>query len=135
MQRGAAHIALAADSDILPVTITCDPPTLFKGNPWYRVPARRFHLHVVVGEPMAAREFIRDNEAPVLNRAPDHPVDAHALRCAGGQRSRSRGSRRIAVAGGTRAHQNNQIEQDREVEMSSDDRNPAKKSWRTCEWC
>jgi 1-acyl-sn-glycerol-3-phosphate acyltransferase len=64
MQRGAAHIALAADSDILPVTITCDPPTLFKGNPWYRVPARRFHLHVVVGEPVAARQFKRDNEAP-----------------------------------------------------------------------
>jgi len=65
MQRGAAHIALAADADILPVTITCDPPALFKGNPWYRVPARRFHLHVVVGEPMAAREFIRGNESPV----------------------------------------------------------------------
>ena len=64
MQRGAAHIALAADSDILPVTITCDPPTLFKGNPWYRVPARRFHMHVVVGEPIAARTFIRENEAP-----------------------------------------------------------------------
>jgi hypothetical protein len=30
------------------VTITCEPTTLFKGNPWYRVPARRFHLHVVV---------------------------------------------------------------------------------------
>ncbi|HEU4780698.1 MAG TPA: lysophospholipid acyltransferase family protein, partial [Steroidobacteraceae bacterium] len=64
MQRGAAHIALAADSEILPVTITCDPPTLFKGNPWYRVPARRFHLHVVVGTPVAARDFVRGNEAP-----------------------------------------------------------------------
>lgn len=64
MQRGAAHIALAANSDILPVTITCDPPTLFKGNPWYRVPARRFHMHVVVGTPVAARDFMRDNEAP-----------------------------------------------------------------------
>jgi 1-acyl-sn-glycerol-3-phosphate acyltransferase len=64
MQRGAAHIALAADSEILPVTITCDPPTLFKGNPWYRVPARRFHMHVVVGAPVAARDFLRDNEAP-----------------------------------------------------------------------
>ena len=44
-------------SQILPVTIACDPPTLFKGNPWYRVPARRFHLHVVVGTPIAARDF------------------------------------------------------------------------------
>jgi 1-acyl-sn-glycerol-3-phosphate acyltransferase len=64
MQRGAAHIALAADSDILPVTISCDPPTLFKGNPWYRVPSRRFHLHVVVGEPISARDFMRDGEGP-----------------------------------------------------------------------
>jgi 1-acyl-sn-glycerol-3-phosphate acyltransferase len=66
MQRGAAHIALTADSEILPVTITCDPPTLFKGNPWYRVPARRFHLQVVVGAPIAARDFLRDNEAQAL---------------------------------------------------------------------
>jgi 1-acyl-sn-glycerol-3-phosphate acyltransferase len=64
MQRGAAHIALAADVEILPVTITCDPVTLFKGNPWYRVPARRFHLQVVVGAPVAARNFRHGDEAP-----------------------------------------------------------------------
>ncbi|MET0499763.1 MAG: lysophospholipid acyltransferase family protein [Steroidobacteraceae bacterium] len=64
LQRGAAHIALAADSQILPVTITCDPPTLSKGSPWYRVPARRFHMHAVVGVPIAARDFIRGDEAP-----------------------------------------------------------------------
>ena len=64
MQRGAAHIALAADVEILPVKISCEPITLFKGNPWYRVPARRFHLHMVVGEPVAARTFVRDGEAP-----------------------------------------------------------------------
>jgi 1-acyl-sn-glycerol-3-phosphate acyltransferase len=64
MQRGAAHIALAAGAQILPVTITCDPPTLFKGNPWYRVPARPFHMHVAVGAPIGAREFIRDGEPP-----------------------------------------------------------------------
>ncbi len=64
MQRGAAHIALAADVEILPVTITCDPPTLFKGNPWYRVPARRFHLQVVVGTPVAARNFRHGDEPP-----------------------------------------------------------------------
>ena len=62
MQRGAAHIALAADVEILPVTVTCDPPTLFKGNPWYRVPVRRFHMHVVVGSPVASREFRHDGE-------------------------------------------------------------------------
>jgi len=64
MQRGAAHIALAAEVEILPVTITCDPPTLFKGNPWYRVPARRFHMHVVVGAPVASRNFRHGDEPP-----------------------------------------------------------------------
>ncbi len=64
MLRGAAHIALAADSEILPVTIACDPPTLFKGNPWYRVPARRFHMQVVVGMPVAVREFFREGDVP-----------------------------------------------------------------------
>jgi 1-acyl-sn-glycerol-3-phosphate acyltransferase len=64
MQRGAAHIALAADADILPVTVTCDPPTLFKGNPWYRVPARRFHMKVVVGDPVGAATFREEGEAP-----------------------------------------------------------------------
>jgi 1-acyl-sn-glycerol-3-phosphate acyltransferase len=63
MHRGAAHIALAADVELLPVTIRCEPPTLFKGNPWYRVPARRFHMQVVVGAPIAAREFRQGGEA------------------------------------------------------------------------
>lgn len=63
MQRGAAHIALAADAELLPVTISCDPPTLFKGNPWWRVPARRFHLQVSVGAPVAAASFRREGEA------------------------------------------------------------------------
>ena len=64
MQRGAAHIALAADAEVLPVTVTCEPTTLFKGNPWYRVPERRFHLKVVVGEPVTAAQFRRDDEPP-----------------------------------------------------------------------
>lgn len=65
MQRGAAHIALAAEVEILPVTVTCDPPTLFKGNPWYRVPARRFHMHVAVGEPVASSIFRHGDEPSV----------------------------------------------------------------------
>lgn len=64
MQRGAAHIALAANAEILPVTVTCEPSTLFKGNPWYRVPSRRFHMKVVVGEPVAASRFRHEGDAP-----------------------------------------------------------------------
>lgn len=44
LQRGAANVALRADVPITPVVITCEPITLTKGAPWYRVPDRRFHI-------------------------------------------------------------------------------------------
>ncbi|MEO8062551.1 MAG: lysophospholipid acyltransferase family protein [Pseudomonadota bacterium] len=65
-QRGAAQIALAAQVPLRPVTITCDPITLFKGNAWYRVPARRAHFVITVGEPILVAEFLAKNEAPPL---------------------------------------------------------------------
>lgn len=67
VRRGSAHIALAADAEILPVTITCDPITLFRGNPWYRVPVRRFHMRVNVGQPVVASAFRVPGEAPSLS--------------------------------------------------------------------
>jgi 1-acyl-sn-glycerol-3-phosphate acyltransferase len=51
-RRGAAHIALTAGCDIVPVVITCDPPTLMKHQPWYDVPDRRVRLTVTVGAPI-----------------------------------------------------------------------------------
>jgi 1-acyl-sn-glycerol-3-phosphate acyltransferase len=39
--RGFANIALLAGVDIQLVVITCDPMTLTKGEPWYRIPPRR----------------------------------------------------------------------------------------------
>lgn len=44
LQRGAANIALRAGIPITPVVITCEPTTLTKTTPWYRVPERRFHF-------------------------------------------------------------------------------------------
>ena len=64
IHRGSAHIALAADAEILPVTIRCEPITLFRGNPWYRVPVRRFHMRVTVGEPVLASTLRVPGEAP-----------------------------------------------------------------------
>lgn len=48
MSRGAAHIALKSQRDILPVVLTCDPPTLTKGTPWYRIPPRAFCITLEV---------------------------------------------------------------------------------------
>jgi 1-acyl-sn-glycerol-3-phosphate acyltransferase len=49
-QRGFAYIALQAGAPIRLVTISCDPPSLRKGEPWYKVPPRRSHWVIRVHE-------------------------------------------------------------------------------------
>lgn len=44
LQRGAAHIALAAGAEIVPVVIRFAEPTLFKGEPWYHVPSGKIQV-------------------------------------------------------------------------------------------
>lgn len=56
-QRGAAAVALQANTIITPVTLTCTPSTLTKGLPWYQIPARRFHLQMLVGDDIVMDEF------------------------------------------------------------------------------
>ncbi|KAA2285943.1 lysophospholipid acyltransferase family protein [Arenimonas fontis] len=48
LQRGAANIAVRGRLDMTPVLITCTPRTLGKGEKWYRVPPRRFHVRIEV---------------------------------------------------------------------------------------
>jgi 1-acyl-sn-glycerol-3-phosphate acyltransferase len=50
--RGAAHIAIRSGLDPIPVTIRCEPATLFHGQAWWDVPDRRFTLSLAVGEPV-----------------------------------------------------------------------------------
>jgi 1-acyl-sn-glycerol-3-phosphate acyltransferase len=56
LHRGAAHVALRSGVPLLPVVITCDPPTLMKGQKWYHVPDRVIQFTVQVGEPIAPRD-------------------------------------------------------------------------------
>jgi 1-acyl-sn-glycerol-3-phosphate acyltransferase len=59
MKRGAAQIALAANAETLPVTITVVPTTLTKNEPWYQIPPRPFHVTVTIGEPVPAARFLQ----------------------------------------------------------------------------
>ena len=58
-RRGAARIALRSGRDLVPVVITCSPPMLMKGQPWYDVPACTAHVTLTVEEPIR----LRDREA------------------------------------------------------------------------
>ena len=54
--RGAAHIAMGAELDPIPVTLRCDPATLSRDVAWWRVPERLPTFTVRVGEPIAIGE-------------------------------------------------------------------------------
>jgi 1-acyl-sn-glycerol-3-phosphate acyltransferase len=61
-RRGAARLALETGVDLLPVAITCEPPTLMRGQRWWEVPDRRFHLSLRVEEPIAVAPFLAGGE-------------------------------------------------------------------------
>jgi 1-acyl-sn-glycerol-3-phosphate acyltransferase len=55
--RGAANVALRANVSLTPVWISCQPPSLRKGEPWWRIPPRqmRFHLKVLDDLPITGQ--------------------------------------------------------------------------------
>jgi 1-acyl-sn-glycerol-3-phosphate acyltransferase len=68
LQRGFAHLATLTEAPILPVTITCDPPTLVKGEPWWRIPTRAPLFRLVVGESVQMSEFLVDSNRTLATR-------------------------------------------------------------------
>lgn len=50
LRRGGAAIAIASGAAITPVRIHCEPSTLIKGCPWYRVAPRRPRFTIEIGE-------------------------------------------------------------------------------------
>lgn len=85
LQRGAARVAVHGAMDITPVRIRCEPATLGKGEKWYRVPQRRAHFRIEVGDPIQVAAFLRDapNEALAARRLNRYLTDyfskEHAL--------------------------------------------------------
>lgn len=69
--RGAAQIAIRTGAPLVPVVITCEPPTLGKGTPWYMVPARPIDLTLRFLPPLEIPRAVRDK--------PGIPLQARAL--------------------------------------------------------
>lgn len=66
--RGGAAIALRGAQMITPVVITVDPPTLTKGEPWYRIPKCRVHFQLCVGDDIDPGQFAALGLPPVASR-------------------------------------------------------------------
>lgn len=56
-QRGAARIALRSGCQILPILITCEPPTLLKGMPIFKIPPRRPHFSLTLLDPIEPAHY------------------------------------------------------------------------------
>ncbi|MES2740466.1 MAG: lysophospholipid acyltransferase family protein [Pseudomonadota bacterium] len=66
LKRGAANIAVRGRRAMTPVLIGCHPPTLGKGERWWRVPPRRAAFRIEVQDDLAIDDFIGDDGAEVL---------------------------------------------------------------------
>lgn len=78
LQRGAANIAIRGRLNVTPVLLSCTPMTLGKGEKWYRVPSRRFHMVVDVQEDLPVAGFLNETDpmaggdAVAARRLTDH---------------------------------------------------------------
>ena len=73
LQRGAANIAVRGALDITPVLVHCSPRTLGKGEKWYRVPSRRFHMRIEVLPDIPVAPFlVGTGEALAARRLTEH---------------------------------------------------------------
>lgn len=68
LQRGFANMATLVPCSVQVVTITCDPPILYKGNPWWRVGEKRSHFRLEVGELVDIARFLDDRPRPLAAR-------------------------------------------------------------------
>lgn len=72
--RGAANVALRAAAVVTPVYIRCQPTTLTKAEPWYRIPPRRPHFSLHVGEDL---DLSRYQHAPLPSASRAFNDDLH----------------------------------------------------------
>lgn len=61
-QRGFANIAMFASAQIQPVVIDCQPPVLFKGEPWWYVTQQVPHFRVTIDKCLESKDYATQND-------------------------------------------------------------------------
>jgi 1-acyl-sn-glycerol-3-phosphate acyltransferase len=65
LQRGFAHIATLTRTDLQVVTITCNPVTLLKGQPWYDIPVRAARFRIEIDHQIAIEPFLQERSRAI----------------------------------------------------------------------
>ncbi len=63
LRRGAASVIKASRRAIIPIIITCKPPTLSKGEKWYQIPDNRVHFKITIGNHVDPSTAIVEGES------------------------------------------------------------------------
>ena len=66
LKRGAANIAVRGARPVTPVRISCEPPTLGKGEKWWHVPPRQASFRIEVGDDIGIERFTGPGVTDVL---------------------------------------------------------------------
>lgn len=66
LKRGAANVAVRGCRNVTPVVISCSPPTLGKGEKWWRVPSRPAHFRIEVRDDIDVRPFVEEAGSETL---------------------------------------------------------------------
>jgi 1-acyl-sn-glycerol-3-phosphate acyltransferase len=66
LKRGAANIAVRGARPVTPVVISCHPPTLGKGDKWWRVPPRQAQFRIEVMDDIGVERFTGAGVTEVL---------------------------------------------------------------------
>jgi 1-acyl-sn-glycerol-3-phosphate acyltransferase len=75
--RGFANIATLLEAQIQLVSITCDPPTLIKGERWWMIPPRRPVFRIHVGERIDAKGWLGCDHRSLAARKLVRQLDAY----------------------------------------------------------
>ncbi len=76
-RRGFANLATLTAAPVQTVLITCDPPTLVKGEPWWRIPPIRPTFRLVVGERLEAERYLDQTHRSVAARRLVHFLERY----------------------------------------------------------
>lgn len=66
LKRGAANIAIRGARPVTPVLIGCQPPTLGKGDKWWRVPERHVQFRIEVRDDIDVASFSAGGTTEVM---------------------------------------------------------------------
>lgn len=68
LNRGAVSMGLRSAVVITPVCIKMNPPNFKKGQPWYKIPPRKIHYEITVGEDIRPQDWLAEKPLPIAAR-------------------------------------------------------------------